>query len=231
MEEQTQKECVKCGVILLDGEDVCPLCRGVAKNCPDRGRVIYRGQGYPELWAKIRAQRVVRRIILFLVLAADIICGVVNFQVNPRSHWSFLVFGAGAAVFHLYSLYVNQFCGYLARINWTIVDVLLFCVLCDWVMGFQGWSTSFALPSAIFCCNVIVLLLMIVNRRYWYSYMLYEIANIILSGLLFVLVGFGLMKQPILAESALIISVLVFLGTVLIGGADARKELERRFHI
>ena len=56
-----------------------------------------------------------------------------------------------------------------------------------------------------------------------------ELPALSTGGVLFVFLGW--ITSPVLSEIACSISILVFLGMVILGGRTARSELKRRFHI
>ena len=72
---------------------------------------------------------------------------------------------------------------------------------------------------------------MIVNRKNWQSYMMMQLAMVLCSGGVFIAYWLHIMTTPVVAIVALYASILLFLGTVIIGGRRARMELKRRFHI
>ena len=76
-----------------------------------------------------------------------------------------------------------------------------------------------------------IVILMIVNRRNWQSYLSFQIAMILFSLIPVILNMFGYMRVPVLAYLALAVAVFLFLGTVIIGGKRATTELKRRFHV
>lgn len=87
------------------------------------------------------------------------------------------------------------------------------------------------LPTGILVIDVWIIILMIVNRKNWQSYMMMQLAMVLCSGGVFIAYWLHIMTTPVVAIVALYASILLFLGTVIIGGRRARMELKRRFHI
>lgn len=54
---------------------------------------------------------------------------------------------------------------------------------------------------------------------------------VICSGVAVVMNAFQIITEPIVSIIALNVSVILLLGTVIVGGRRSRVELKRRFHI
>ena len=108
---------------------------------------------------------------------------------------------------------------------------ILVLVAIDFLSGYKGWSVRYVFPAAIIAVDAVILVLMIVNRRNWQSYIMWQIFMILCSIVPMVLYLIGVIAVPYLALAALGTSVFLFLGTLLIGDRKARVELKRRFHI
>ena len=72
---------------------------------------------------------------------------------------------------------------------------------------------------------------MFVNRRNWQSYLMLEICMIFLSAVPLLLIRLGIVTETFISGFAFTVSVLLFLGTLIIGDRRARSELRRRFHV
>ena len=75
------------------------------------------------------------------------------------------------------------------------------------------------------------LVLMAVNRKNWQSYLMLQIFMVLCSIVAIILNVVHIVTDPIVSIVALNVSVILLLGTVIIGGRRARVELKRRFHI
>ena len=224
------KRCNKCQLVILDDTDRCPLCHSVLDSREVEEELPV-SMSYPDVFYKVKKFTIFMRILLTLAFITTMVAVFVNYQLGHKKWWSLIV---GMGMFFLYAelhLFSNPNAGYLKRINLTLILTLLYLVLIDLVVGFAGWSVNYCLPGALISANIIVIILMIVNRRNWASYMLYQIATILAGFVPILLIRLGLVTKPLLSEVAFLSSVSVFLGTVIIGGGEARTELQRRFHI
>ena len=95
----------------------------------------------------------------------------------------------------------------------------------------KRWSVDYVASGGILLVDVIIIALMIWNRRNWQSYLMWQIAMILFSLIPAILYLIGLEHNFIMAFLPLIVSVFLFIGTLMIGGRRAGQELYRRFHI
>lgn len=47
----------------------------------------------------------------------------------------------------------------------------------DHVLGYQGWSVNYAIPSTILFADIAIVFLILVNRMNWQSYFMYQIRH------------------------------------------------------
>jgi hypothetical protein len=87
------------------------------------------------------------------------------------------------------------------------------------------------MPIAILALDLTLVVLMLVNRRNWQSYMMPQILTILLSLIPVILRKVGPMRSRYLVWIAFFASVVLFVGTLILGDQRARTELKRRFHI
>ena len=79
--------------------------------------------------------------------------------------------------------------------------------------------------------DLFIVILMFVNRRNWQSYIMMELFMIFLSAVPLLLIWLDIVTETFISGAAFAVSVLLFLGTLIIGDRRARSELKRRFHV
>lgn len=121
--------------------------------------------------------------------------------------------------------------GYIAKTVVLTVIAVIMLVAIDFFVGYDGWSVNYVLPSGILLIDVGILALMVINRKNWQSYLMLQIFMVICSGVAVVMNAFQIITEPIVSIIALNVSVILLLGTVIVGGRRSRVELKRRFHI
>ena len=217
--------CRHCGVEILDDATACPLCHGGLELGGEFAT------GYPDIVAKWRKVEFLRRILLFLSIVAAALCIFIDWHLGDGLFFSILA--TGGIICGLIVLFVltDPAAGYRKRSTFIFAAAVVYVLVIDIATGFHGWSVNYVLPGGLFFINFGLILLMIVNRRNWQSYMVYQIAGILIGIVPIIMIYAGIVTVPIFSELAFGSSVLLFLGTLIFGGREARTELSRRFHI
>ena len=186
---------------------------------------------YPDIRMRTRKLVMISRIYLFLSIAAEIL--LVN--VSLLLDWSSIVYLiSGMALFYGYMVICYAILGrsgYIAKTMVLTALALAMLVAADFAVGYKGWSVNYVLPSGILLIDAGIVLMMIINRKNWQSYMMLELFTVLCGGVMLILYLFEIVTSPMMSSLAFNVSVILFLGTVIIGGRRARVELKRRFHI
>lgn len=218
--------CRQCNLELLDNSQICPLCKCV---------IAWDGQvenAYPDIRFRARKLNLVVRIFLFVSILAEALFVYLNLTYYPQIQWS-VITGAGFAYLYFIARFavLNDNAGYRAKFLTLTFLGILYVILIDIVIGYHGWSVNFVLPAGLLFVDVCILVLMFVNRRNWQSYIMLELSMIFLSAIPLALIWLGIVTETFVSGLAFAVSVLSFLGTLIIGDRRARGELKRRFHI
>lgn len=221
------RECKKCQVQILDDTSICPLCSSVLETAGEEER----HNGYPDVKAVSQKLTFVVRLYSFLAIVIEVALVIVNY-LTFRGIWWSAISGISILYFFItlkYSLQKNN--GYKTVILVQLVGAVLLVIAADNIVGYQGWSVNYVLPSAILLLNATIGILMIVNLANWQSYLLLQILTVLLSCGCVLLWKFGVIKSPILTLTALAVSLCMLLGTLIFGERRAKTELKRRFHV
>lgn len=219
-------KCIRCNVKINDETELCPLCHQVLES--DNGVQMDK---YPDARIVTRRFRLFENIVLFLSIVAIFVVFVIDYLMSGHLEWSLIVFLAVVYGNVVLRLSILGKTGYMFKTVWSIISALCFLGLIDYMTGYKGWSANYVFPSAIIGSCVGVLVLMIVNNRNWQSYMMFQIFQMLLSVSGMIMWGMGIITFPLLTLIALGCSVLLFLGTLIIGDQRARTELKRRFYV
>ena len=219
------KTCPKCNVNILDDTDRCPLCRHALGG--EEGGL----RSYPDAVGSIKKARLLENLILFLSVIASITVVAINYMTPHDTWWALIVVLAlfYANVVLRYAILGRS--GYQAKIFGLILVAIVVLVGIDYLTGFNRWSFTYVYPSLIMATDLAILLLMLINRRNWQSYLMAQIFVLLLSllSILFVHLGFNI--HPLTGLIASGLSLFLLLGTIILGDQRARNELKRRFHI
>lgn len=218
-------KCRNCNVEILDVTEFCPLCHSVLEQTEELENM------YPDARLKTQKMKFVTRLYLFCALVVEFLLMVIDFHGENQVHWSILV-GLGLLYVYIVLRYaVLGKSGYRAKTIVLVLLAVLITVVVDFITGYRGWSVDYVASGGILLVDAIIIVLMIWNRRNWQSYLMWQIAMILFSIIPAVLYLINLEHNFIMAFLPLIVSVFLFLGTLMIGGRRATQELYRRFHI
>ncbi len=219
-------KCLHCGLEIADPVECCPFCRCMlspAERLPE--------PTYPEIAGKRGRAGIAQRIYVFAALVGFVILFMINRKISASVRWDLL---AGAGFVYLYLTWKISFLGHNGYLRKVLVQTfggLAMVIFADGVLGFFGWSLTYVMPGVFVLMDFAMLILMIVNSRNWQSYLSVQILLIVCS-----LISLGLCRTRFVrawypAAGCLCIVLLIFLGTVIIGGRRSMAELRRRFHI
>lgn len=218
--------CNRCGIIVLDDSDKCPLCKQVLTE--DGEKKI---NAYPDVRDGMRKTRLFENLVLFLSIVASVVVLTIDYLVTGALDWSLLVLFGLIYANVLIRLAIIGKSGYIYKTICMVILALLLLWLIDHYTGGHGWSIEFAYPGVIVFMNLAIIILMIVNRRNWQSYMMVQLFTIFLSIIPVFMIFTDIVNFPYIIIGAFAMSVFLFLGTLIIGDRRARNELSRRFHI
>ena len=223
-------KCKKCNVLIMDDTNKCPLCHHVLETDEQKGENMY-----PDARVVGKKAQMVGNIFLFASLVVFYICFNFNREFNAGTEddvWWSLIVGLGL-------IYVNVILrlailgryDHRAKIVGSILIGTVLLIEADVLTGNHGWGLDYVYPVAILLLDLGILLLMLINRRSWQSYIIVQLGTILLCGVGMLLVFLEIIKFYHLMTWASAISLFIFLGTMIIGDKKARTEVKRRFHI
>lgn len=218
-------KCRQCNIEVLDETERCPLCNTVLDETEEMENM------YPDIRVKTRKLVFFSRVYLFLAVVIEIILINICMLTEVQS----LVYIISGLVL-LFGYIVIKYAilgtsGYIAKTVVLTVIAVIMLVAIDFFVGYDGWSVNYVLPSGILLIDVGILALMVINRKNWQSYLMLQIFMVICSGVAVVMNAFQIITEPIVSIIALNVSVILLLGTVIVGGRRSRVELKRRFYI
>lgn len=219
--------CKQCGIEVLDNTAACPLCKFVLEQNDNKKR------SYPDIRFRVKKLNFAVRIILFISIIIEVLCVYINYKFYDGIWWS-IITGTGFAYvyFILRFAVLNEGAGYKTKIVSVTLLGILYVILIDCVVGYHGWSVNFVLPGGFLFVDAAIVALMFINRRNWQSYIMLEIFMVFLSAIPLALsFFFDIVTETFISGFAFTVSVLLFLGTVIVGDRRARMELRRRFHV
>jgi len=218
-------KCRQCNLEILDETDRCPLCSSVLEH------TIAVENMYPNAKVKTRKWVFMSKVYLFVAILLEVILFGINYIDKYKIGWSLI-----AGLVLLYGYLVIQLAilgqaGHKIKIVLLATITIVMMVLIDLLIGYEGWSVNYVLPSFVIILDVGIAILMLINRRNWQSYIMWQLLMLLVSGGMILLFIFGIMTSAYVMGIAVLFSVFLFLGTVIFGDRRARVEVQRRFHI
>ena len=217
--------CRQCNVEVLDETERCPLCNSVLEQTFEVENM------YPDVRIQIRRLTFLSRVYLFGILLLEVILFSINYFDRYKIGWSLIV---GLILF--YGYLVIRFAilgktGYRSKIVVLAAIAVLMMIAIDFLVGYHGWSVNYVLPACVIVLDIGIMILMIVNRRNWQSYIMWQILMLLVCVAMLILYLVGIITNPYVMGGAGFVSLFLFLRTLIIGDRRARVELHRRFHI
>lgn len=216
-----------CKVDILDKTDKCPLCNHVLEWDGSEKENLY-----PNARVQRRKYQFLENVFLFASIVLWIVLFAIDYITDPNNLWSFTV---GLVIIFanvLLRLTILGKSSYMAKIIWTIIIAMAFLIEADFLTGNHGWGLNFAMPTALLLWDIAIIILMLfVNRRNWQSYIMDQLTALVACGVIAILMLMRIITFPYYAIGVQVFTVLLFIGTVIIGDRKAREELKRRFHL
>ncbi len=222
-------KCWNCGIEIGDSHYVCPLCKCIVER--DEKENSDKLYPYPNAEKGIRKAQCAMRIYLLAAILLEVLLAGIDYRANGRWGWviligAFLVYG-----YFILRILLEMSAAY--RLKMVLLTFLgVGVVLAIYIeTGLSGWARNYDLPDAFALQDFLIILLMIVSRREWQSYIPLQILIIALCFIPLILYYLGLVTTLTGGVISLAASILFFAGTMIVGGNRARSELYRRFHV
>ena len=217
-------KCRNCNIEVLDETEFCPLCQSILEPTDELENM------YPDVRIRMRRLKLFSKIYLFLAICVQAVLFAINFLTDSQTWWSAVT---GLVFLYFYTVLRYAILGkseYRSKVLALAALFVLFAVTVDFATGYRGWSVDYVLPVGILVVDAFILGCMYYNRRNWQSYMMCQIWALICSLIPVLLYWLQLDHNLFLALLPLVVSAVIFLGTIIIGDRRARMELLRRFH-
>lgn len=185
---------------------------------------------YPKI-LNIEKGKIIKKILLLVSVIISIILVLINFCIDSTNKWSLLCIVGIIYVWltTLYSLKRNVNIASHVMIQMICITALTLAI--DYILGYEGWSITLAIPIIIMIGNVTLLILTIVSRKKYIKYAIYQIIIFILSMIPLILMKYSIQNYnlPTIISSSIAGATLCL--TLILCGRDLYKDIIRRFHI
>lgn len=188
---------------------------------------------YPEIKEQFRRKRRILVTVLFFVIMVESILVLINIFTweTKRYPWSVLIGGVLVVSFLcLWNMFRTKV-GHIAKIYTQMGLFFLLLLFLDKMLAKHGVFIGYGLPILIDTFLGVTFICMIVNRKRYENYILLQFFLMVFSTITLLLMVTGVLKNQKLISVSLVVSVLFFLGTVMLGHRKVRQELKRKFHV
>lgn len=223
--EYIMSKCKYCGIEIVDDAVKCPLCSGILDGSKAEGHT------YPDVVSNVRKISFLYRLFCFICIVAASVSMALNVWLTPTLRWGEIVACTLAYLLWLGYVIIKDNAGYRIRIISGVAGAVLLVIVIDTLLGFSGWSVSYVLPSGIILMDIALAILMLINRRNWQSYLILQVAMVLIGIVPLMLVRMGIVTHPLVSDIAFFVTLFMFLGSMILGGRTAVNEMKRRFHI
>jgi VIT1/CCC1 family predicted Fe2+/Mn2+ transporter len=220
------KICKNCNVKVVSNTNICPLCKTVLNDFDKK----VSEDTYPTITANLHKYNIITRLFIFLSVIFTVGTIIVNFVTYNGFLWSII---AIASILYFWSIIAHAIkhnINIVRKIFVQTIAISLLTIVIDITIGYIGWSVNYVVPEIIIIANIAALILIIINRMKWYSYILYQIAIAILGFIPVILYFCGIMHELWSVMVSVIISFVVLCGTVIFSDKSVKNELKRRLH-
>lgn len=185
---------------------------------------------YPKI-LNIEKGKKIKGLLLIISVLVSIILVVINVYVDINNKWSLLcIVGIAYAWFTtLYSLKRNVNIASHVMIQMICISALTLAI--DYIIGYEGWSITLAIPIMIMIGNLTLMILTITSRKRYIKYAIYQIVIFIISMIPLILIKYRVQNYYVPTIISSSIATFTLLLTLILCGKDLYKDLIRRFHI
>lgn len=223
--------CEKCKIDIFDDAVVCPLCQNVLELSENPGNSNISGKSvmYPIVENKMRKRRLVVKLVIFTLLVSEFILVLINIKTFNDFWWSKVTGACFAFVCFCVALILDSTVGHRKKMEMITLSTIVFLLILDKLSGGTGWSLIYGNPCTILAMEVVILILIIFNRKSWQEYILLQFLMLLISILnLFFSIVWNT-SDYLLGIISMGVALIFILGMFFFGKREAVNEVSRRF--
>lgn len=220
------KYCQHCDASIKGDWETCPLCH----NPLDETAEPALADPYPKIPLRFNKEIVWKYLTLtsFVLIIAFLLIELI---------WIKRMENLQLALFGILSMWLSVLILIRKRRNiakgivYLIVSLSLLCIYLDYLSGWSGWSTTYAVP--IICSFAIVSLYIAVSlvNLGVRDYVLYLLTAVLLGLLPALFLTLGWVTTPVPASLSVMMSAVALVTILLYHGGEIWRELEKRMHV
>lgn len=218
---KTMYHCNNCNVDVDD--KVCPLCHSATKEIEKEDDLT----GYPFVKVKMNRKGIASKMYLAIEAICTFILMAIDYHFSNTLSWSIVGILSIFLGYLIMVIFFNSLPTVFAKISKSVFVVFVYLLILDYFLKTnRGWSIEYVMPILIIGETVLNFFFTVINHKNFQNYMIAQIVTIILASF-----AFSIGSNFYLSLIAIVLSVLLFVSTLLFGGLKGISEIRRRFHI
>jgi hypothetical protein len=208
----------------VDVDDkVCPLCHSATKKIEKENDLT----GYPFVKIKMSKKGIASKMYLAIEAICTFILLAVDYHFSQTLSWSVVGFLSIFLGYIIMQIFFNSLTTVFAKISKSLFALIIYLFILDYFLNInRGWSIEYVMPILLIGETVMNFFFTVINHKNFQNYMIAQIVTILLASF-----SFSIGSNFYLSLIAIVLSVLLFVCTLLFGGLKGVSEIKRRFHI
>jgi len=221
------KYCNECKTYVLGNGQCCPLCFSKLSGTAEENIA----EAYPEKKELPRKYNFILRLLLFLSVAAGLICLFVNLLFWSGLLWSLIAVTVILLLWETVGLMILSKKNIGWRLFAQMIAVLLVSITVDAVTGWKAWSLGYFAPFVIIASSCAMTIIFYIKRTQWRENMLFQLIISVNGFIPVVLYLCGLTKVLWPGAVGALYSLLSLLWMLIFFDKQFKNELKKRFHV
>lgn len=217
------KNCPNCKIMVQGHLMHCPLCQNALK-----------GNGTPSPFPLIvipRSHKLFFRLLIFLSIAAALVCVVVNSALPHTGAWSVFVVAGVACLWISLGIALHKRRDLLKNIAWQSVVLSALAIIWDVGTNWHRWSVNYVVPCIFIVTMLLTPLLARLLKMPRHSYFVYFFLVFCFGLIPIAFLALKWVTVPLPSFLSVGFSAVSLLAMLVFSGKSMGRELHRRFHI
>ena len=185
---------------------------------------------YPSKIKAKKSEKIIQ-IILIISIVIVVLLKIINNLTLPNIPWSSFV-NSGIIYIWIAVIYsIRKNINIAGNILLELIVISGIVLYIDKEMNFIGWSLRLAIPIAIGTANMTMLILTIINYKKYIKYAIYQLVIILYSVIVTISLIIYLTEHRFFCISALIITGVNLIMSLVLSHKDIKEVIIRKFHL
>lgn len=185
---------------------------------------------YPKKLNSKKSDLILKSCMLMSIFIA-IVLTIINKVGTPKVPWAALANGGIVYIWITVIYAMNRNINIAGHVLLQTIAISLLTVYIDYNLVFKGWSMNIAIPILIIIANITMFVLTIVSHKKYIKYAIYQLMIVIISLIPVIFMYENLITNKILSITAIGISILNLILTLILCAKDMKEAIIRKFHM